>query len=145
MLRHSVAVAASIAQAETSGELHRAQHAQRIFAEMRGVNRAQNAVFQIGAPAKRIENFVRQRIAQNRVEREIAPPRRVFERGERIAFDFKTPVAFANFAVAARQRNIEFVANFVRVPHQFINPETFAHAIHAAQSFSKVARNSGAC
>ena len=56
---------------------------------------------------KRIEIFIGQRIPADRVDREITPPRRLFERHRRIAFDGEALVAAAGLRFAARQRHVD--------------------------------------
>ncbi|MNC87636.1 hypothetical protein D3C83_33720 [compost metagenome] len=68
------------AQIETSGELERAQHTERVVGKGCRIDNAQEPLLQILATMKRIEIFIGERIPSDRVDGEVAAPRRVFER-----------------------------------------------------------------
>ena len=62
---------------EAGGELDRAQHAQAVVAERPRIDDAQHAVGEVVAAVERIEVGLAQRIPGDRVDREVAPPRRL--------------------------------------------------------------------
>ena len=64
-------------------------------------------MLEIVPAVKRIEIFVGERIPADRVDREVAPPRRLLERHRRIAFDGEALVSAAGLRFAARQRHVD--------------------------------------
>ena len=76
---------------EARRELHRAQHAQAVFAERPCIDRAQDAAFEVGAAVVRIEIFVGERIPRDRVDREVAAAGRFLDREVRVAGHLESP------------------------------------------------------
>ena len=105
--------------------MHRAQHAEAVVGERLGVDHAQQAAIEIGAAAERIEELAGQRILGDRVDREIAPARGLFDRHRGIAGDDEAFVAAPGLRVAPRQRHVD-VAELVHLealPDRFDAPE----------------------
>ena len=97
-------------------------------------NRAQDLLLKIIAAMERIENLLRQRILQNRINRKVAPSRRFFERHRRIAFDEKPAMSAAGLSLPPRHRNIQVRA-------EFVNRERFADDIHIAELIQQLAQS----
>ena len=90
---------------EPGGELDAAQHAQAVVAKRPRIDGAQHpALEQIAAAVERVEVGVGQRIPGDRVDREVAPPRRFLRRHVRIAAHRECAMAAADLRLAARQR-----------------------------------------
>ena len=78
-------------------------------------------------PSHGIEVLVGQRIPGDRVDREVAPPRRLVDRHDGIAGDDEAAVSAAGLRVAARQRDVD-VADLVDL-------EAFADRFDASEGF----------
>ena len=111
--RHSCARRVVEREVEPRGELHRAQHAQAVVGERRADRRCAAARrSRSRAAVERIEVLAGQRIPRDRVDREVAAPRRLFDRHVRIAGDDEAAVAAAGLRIAPRQRDVD-VADLV--------------------------------
>ena len=73
-------------EAELGGEAHRAQHPHRVLVKARfGIaDHAHQAFFQIREPAVEIDDFLGSRVVIQRIDREIAPSRVLFDRAEHV-------------------------------------------------------------
>ena len=118
-------------EVEAPGELHPAEHAQRILGKGRaGVS--EHARFQISLPAVGVDDFAGEGIARDRVDREIAPRRRLRVAECRIGCDGKAPVAGAGLGFAAWQGEIVVFARFATA--NFDHAKTAPHDIGRAKS-----------
>ena len=71
------------------------------------VYRAKQTPLEIGAAVHRIHVLAGQRIPRDRVDREVAPARRLVERHEWVAAHFKALVPASLLGLAAREGNID--------------------------------------
>ncbi len=76
---------------EARRELQRAQHAKAVVAKRSRIDHAEAPGLEIAPAVERIEDLARQRVARDRVDREIAPSRRVRDRKCRIARAPRSP------------------------------------------------------
>ena len=114
---------------EAGGELHPAQHPERILYEGRaGV--AQHAGLEIGDAVERIDQTLGERIPRDRVEREVAPRRGVRVAQRWVGCDGEAAVAGAGLGFAARQAEVVFPA--VPRPH-LDHPKTASDHIGGAE------------
>ena len=87
---------------------------------------------EVGAAVERIEVLAGQRIAGDRVDREVAAPRRLFDRHGRIALDVEAAVAAAGLRLAARQRDVDAA--------DLVDGEALADGVDAPNRASSVAQ-----
>src|SRR5258705_461372 len=78
---------------EPGGELDRAEDAQAAVGERRRIDDAQHAPLEIGAAAEWVEVLLGQRVEGDRVDGEIAPACRFFDRHVGVAGDDEPTVA----------------------------------------------------
>ena len=114
-------------QLESRGELNRAKHPQAVVGEAVGIDDAEPAGGQVVLAVERIEHLARQRVARDRVNREIPAPCRILDREGGIAIDRKPFVALSGLRLAPRQRDVD-VADLV-------DREALANRIHPAEAF----------
>ena len=112
---------------EPAGELHPAQHAQRIFGEGLAGG-AQHAILQILGAAEEIEKFVRHRIVGHRVDGEVAAAGGFARRNAGIEGGLKVAMPEPELAVAAGNAEVVLVAARIQLDHA----EALAHQIDAA-------------
>ena len=134
--RHSCARLLVEREVETGGELDRAQHAQAVVGESLGVDDPQHAALDVAAAVERIQVLAGQRIPGDRVDGEVAPPRRLFDRHRRIAGDLESAVAAAGLRLAPRQRDVDLA--------ELVHLEALADAFDAAEAFEQIAGDRGA-
>src|SRR5437588_1801456 len=85
---------------KSRGELRGPQHAQAVFGEGVGRNRAQQPGLEIVAAVKWIDNLCGKWVLQDRVNGEIAAARALFDRHRRIAFDKEPAMSTSGLALA---------------------------------------------
>ena len=87
-------------------ELHAAQHAERVFAELLG-DVPQHAVREVARAAVRVDQLVRERVVVDCVHGEVAAARRLGNRQERIGGDVESLVPEAALRLAARKGDVD--------------------------------------
>ena len=92
---------------EAGGELDRAQHAEAVVTERPRIDDAQHAVGEVVAAVERIEIAFPQRIPGDRVDGEVAAPRRLLRIEPGVADDLESLVAAPGFRFAAGQRDVQ--------------------------------------
>src|ERR1043166_5667288 len=108
---------------ETRRELRRAQHPQAVFSKRLDRNGAEQALLNVSSTVVRIDQLAGQWILEDRVDCEVAAPRRFGNAHRGIAFDHKCLVTSSRLALAARHRNIEVMA-------QLVNSERLPDHVH---------------
>jgi hypothetical protein len=108
---------------EPSGELHRAQHSQRVLRELGG-GVAQNARLQIRDPMKRVNDLPGFWIEGDRIQREIPAGSRFAITHVRIRKHVESPVAKASLRFPSRNGEVDFQ------PVQLQHPKRHAHFVH---------------
>ena len=99
-------------EVEARRELHRAQDAQAVVGEGVRIDHAQDPAIEIAPAVERVEVFAGQRIVRDRVDGEVAAPRRLFDRHVRIAGDDEAAMPAPGLRIAPRQRHVD-VADLV--------------------------------
>ena len=118
---------------EARGELDGAQHAQAVVAERRADRRRAAAGGRDRArPSNGSKYSLGQRIPRDRVDGEVAPPRRLGDRHVRIAGDHEAAMAASRLRFAARQRHVD-VADLVDL-------KALADRLDAAERFEQRAQ-----
>ncbi len=92
---------------EPGRELHRAQRAQAVVGERLRIDGAQQAPIEILASRERIFVLAGQRVPRDRVDREVAPARRLDDRHRRIAVDVEALVSAPVLRLPPRQRHVD--------------------------------------
>jgi hypothetical protein len=94
-------------QIEPCRELQGPQHAEAVVTERGSIDDAQAPGLEVFAAAERVQDFVRQRVTRNRIDREVAPPGRVGDRQRRIAVHREALMTAPGLGLAPRQRHVE--------------------------------------
>ncbi len=92
---------------EAGRELQRPQHPQAVVAERHRIDDPQHPVGEVVAAVERIEVRLAQRIPRDRVDGEVAAPRRLLRIEVRIADHLEPLVAAPDLRLAAGQRHVE--------------------------------------
>src|SRR6266404_1535700 len=107
-------------------KLRGAQDAQTVFRKSLGRDGAQNSLLDIVAALKRIDDVSRQRVLQDRVDREIAPAHAVLDGHRRIAFDEERAMSAPRLALAPWQSHIQ-------ISPKLVDGECFADHVNFAE------------
>ena len=116
---------------EARGELHGAEHAQAVLDEGPRVDHADQPPRQVGAPAVRVEVLPGERVVHDRVDREVAPPRRLLGAHPRVAGDDEAAVAAARLRLAAGQADVDRQAGVAAGP-DLVDREGLADGVDGA-------------
>ena len=112
-------------KSKSCDELHGAQHAQAVVAEVRRIDDAQAPGLQVGAAVERVVVFAGQGVQADGVDREVAPACRVGKRHARVALDREAAMSAARLRLAPGQRDVDG-ADLVHgkaLAHRFDPPE----------------------
>ena len=111
-------------------ETDRAQEPQTIFGEAlrRLADRPNDCALEIGAAADEVDHGLVRRIVKHAVDREVAPARVFFRRGE---VDFRRPPPVEISAIGAEGRDLDLEAVF----HHDDDAEMRAHRVSAREDF----------
>jgi hypothetical protein len=118
---------------EAGRELDGTQRAQRILAERPRVHRAQGPCLEIRPAATGIHDLPADRLEGHRVDREIAPPRRLLDGEARITGDRDAAMAGADLRVAARDRDVDR-SRHVGKAAELEHGEGLADRVHRAEA-----------
>src|SRR5687767_14554 len=97
------------AELESCRKLDGPQHAQTVVAERPRIDRAQHAAVQVEPAVEWILVHVGERIPGDGVDREITPPRRLFQAHERVANHPEPLVPWPGLGLAARKGYVDVV------------------------------------
>ncbi len=91
---------------EARGELHRTEHAERVFGELIG-DVAKTLSLKIGDAAPRVDHLARERVPHDRVEREVTAFRGVLRRHRRVGLHVEIRVLGARAVLTAGHRDVD--------------------------------------
>ncbi len=119
-------------QREPRRELQGAQHAKAVVGERPLVDHPEDAALEVVPAAERVEVLLRERIEEDGVDGEIAPPACLLDGHARVAGDLEAAVPAADLRLAARQRHID--------ARHLVDGERLADGIDAAGGFEQAAQ-----